>query len=92
VFESGSGDTKNSKYECINYRPISLLCHLTKIYEKLIAQKVTKYQKKFQLLSKCQYGFREGYSTTTTTTTAIADIYDELLCNCRGGDLRRKNF
>jgi len=65
---------KNSKYECTNYRPISLLCHLTKIFEKLVAQRVTKYLTKFQLLSECQYGFREGYSTTT----AIADIYDLL--------------
>ena len=32
---------------------------------------------KFNLLSQCQYGFREGYSTTS----AIADIYDELLSN-----------
>jgi len=50
-----------------------LLCHLTTIFEKLIAQRVTKYFKKFQLLSECQYGFRERYSTTTV----IADIYDE---------------
>ena len=32
---------------------------------------------KFNLLSQCQYGFREGYSTTS----AIEDIYDELLSN-----------
>ena len=32
---------------------------------------------KFNLLSQCQYGFREGYSKTS----AIADIYDEVLSN-----------
>ena len=68
---------KNSKYDCTNYRPISLLSQLSKIFEKLLAQRITNYLLKFNLLSQCQYGFREGYSTTS----AIADIYDELLSN-----------
>lgn len=68
---------KNSKFECTNYRPISMLSQLSKIFEKLIAKRITHYLMKFNLLTDCQFGFREGYSTNT----AIIDIYDELLSN-----------
>ena len=68
---------KNSKNDCTNYRPILMLSQLSKIFEKVVAQQITNYLLKFNLLSECQLGFREGFSTTTT----IANIYDKLLSN-----------
>ena len=37
----------------------------------MLAQRITNYSLEFNLLSQCQYGFRENYSTIT----AIADIF-----------------
>ena len=66
---------KNTKYDCTNYQPISKLSQLSKTFEKTLAQRITNYLLKFNLLYQCQYEFREGYSTT------IADTYDKLLSN-----------
>ena len=46
-----------------NYRPISLLPVLSKIFEKLMYTRLIKFINKFKLLHKLQFGFREGHST-----------------------------
>ena len=46
-----------------NYRPISLLPGFSKIFEKLIQQRMIKYLDKFGIFSKCQFGFRKNHST-----------------------------
>ena len=68
---------KNSKFDWTNYRPISMLSQLLKIFQKILAQRITNYLLKFNLLSRCKFGFQEGYSTTI----AIADICEKLLSN-----------
>ena len=51
---------KDSWTDRKNYRPISILPSVSKIYEKCINKQLEKY---FQaLLSKYQYGFRKSYS------------------------------
>ena len=47
-----------------NYRPISLLPHFSKIFEKILQINLTKFLTKHQIISKCQYGFQENVSTT----------------------------
>lgn len=46
-----------------NYRPICILPFFSKIVEKLIVTRLTKYFDKFNLLSPHQFGFRPGFST-----------------------------
>ena len=46
-----------------NYRPISLLNCFDKVFEKLINRQLRDHLKRFDLLYKYQYAFREGFST-----------------------------
>ena len=42
-----------------NYRPISILGNLSKIFEKVIHKRLMNYLEKFSILSENQYGFRK---------------------------------
>ena len=53
------GDTSNFN----NYRPISLLPSISKIFEKVIFQQTYSYFEQNNLLYTSQYGFRKGHST-----------------------------
>ena len=52
---------KNSKFDIENYRPVSILPVLSKIYEKCIFDQMYSYFN--QILSKHQCGFRQGHSS-----------------------------
>ena len=52
---------KNDKKDKSNYRPISILSNISKIYERCIQTQLNEYFAKF--LSKFQCGFRKGFST-----------------------------
>lgn len=47
-----------------NYRPISILTSLSKIFEKVINKRIIEYLELNHLLSSNQYGFRRGKSTS----------------------------
>ena len=59
------------------YRPISVLPVLSKLFEKILYHRVYSYLTEHNLIDKRQYGFRENRSTEL----AITSIYDELLSN-----------
>ena len=46
------------------YRPVSVLSHLSKIYERLIFDQLSKHANK--VLSKLLYGFKKAHSTQPT--------------------------
>ena len=54
---------KKSKSNMENYRPVSLLSVVGKIYEKIIVEQLTSFFDKNHLLSRKQYGFRQTRST-----------------------------
>ncbi|CAL4126382.1 unnamed protein product, partial [Meganyctiphanes norvegica] len=56
---------KNSRLEVGNYRPVSILCILSKILEKAIHVQLEKHLKDQNLLYEFQSGFRKSYSTDT---------------------------
>ena len=45
-----------------NYRPISLISHLGKIFERLVVKNLTEYLNSLDLFNKQQHGFRSGRS------------------------------
>jgi hypothetical protein len=56
---------KNDKTEVGNYRPVSILSILSKIYERVVYDQVEEYLSKNNLLYMFQSGFRRGFSTDT---------------------------
>ena len=52
---------KDSKNILFNYRPITILSNISRIYEKCIFSQISDYFKK--VLSRYQFGFCKGYST-----------------------------
>jgi hypothetical protein len=48
-----------------NYRPISLTSQICKVMERMINVKISYYLESNNLLSKSQFGFRSGMSTTS---------------------------
>ena len=51
-------DCKNSKD---NYRPISILKNISKVYERILFSQIELFMNNF--FSKFQCGFKKGYST-----------------------------
>ena len=60
-----------------NYRPISLLPLFSKLFEKIIAKRMTSYFETNQILTNHQFGFRKSYSTEL----AAINLYDTLMKN-----------
>ena len=55
-----------------NYRPISILTHLNKIFETIICSQMKSFLDKHNIFYKYQYGFREKHSTDQ----ALIEIVD----------------
>ena len=61
----------NDKEQFSNYRPISLLPSISKIFESVIYQQLMKYLLENKLLSLQQYGFRANHSTELAALNLI---------------------
>lgn len=57
-----------------NYRPISILPSISKIYEKIVFKRLYHYLNHFDLIYNGQYGFRPNHSTTDAMTEFINHI------------------
>ena len=55
---------KESPLEIGNYRPISLLSNINKIFEKLLHSRLVSFLEKYSCLYSLQFGFRKGLSTS----------------------------
>jgi hypothetical protein len=69
---------KDEANEYTNYRPISLLSSFAKLLEKIAANQMMKYLRKFRLLYEHQYGFRSGYNTEQPVVQLLDKIFDDL--------------
>lgn len=56
---------KNSRADVGNYRPVSILSSISKIFERLVYEQVEEYLIRLDLLYELQSGFRAAYSTDT---------------------------
>ena len=58
-----------------NYRPVSLLPSISKVFEKIVFNQLYKYFQDNKLFYPSQYGFREGHSTEM----AALELTDRIL-------------
>ena len=65
---------KGKKDDPSNYRPISILSSINKVFEKLLYQRLYEHFTKLNILYEFQYGFRQNHSTTQ----ALIEIIDYL--------------
>ena len=76
-----------------NYRLISALPVISKIFEKLTLLRIESFIETHSLLSPCQFGFRHGRSTTHAIikflSHVIAAFHRKLYCVCFFLDLRK---
>ena len=76
-----------------NYRPISVLPVFSKIFEKLTLNRMISFIEKHDILTKCQFGFRKGRSTTQAIIKLLSHIihayHKKIYCVCFFLDLRK---
>ena len=61
-----------------NYRPISLLPVIGKIFEKIIYHRIVNFLDHFKLLNKNQFGFRKKRSTIDAICSLTENIHHVL--------------
>ena len=68
---------KGERHKPSNYRPISLTCITSKLFEQIISSDIHEYLDRQQILCDAQHGFRKARSCETQ----LVFIYDELARN-----------
>ena len=70
---------KKGEHTCMdNYRPISLLTSISKIFEKVVCKQLYDYFSINNLFHNNQYGFRPKDSTELASVEFIDRIYNNL--------------
>jgi hypothetical protein len=72
VFKNGD------KAKVVNYRPISLISNLAKIFEKCLKTRIISFIEKYKIISNLQFGFQKGKSTQDALATLTKMIYNAL--------------
>ena len=73
LYKDGSVD------EVSNYRPISLTTSLSKVFERLIYNRLVEFFEKYGILSSAQFGFRRGSSTIDAISVLVDKIQTSFL-------------
>ena len=69
---------KGSRMTVSNYRPISLLSNLNKIFEKIIFNRVYNFLEEHEILYKYQFGFRKAHSTNHALISITEQVRNAL--------------
>lgn len=72
IFKSGDAS------QISNYRPITLIPILAKVFERAMYTRVYNFLTKYNILKPEQFGFRKGSSTTQACFSLIKQITDNL--------------
>ena len=69
---------KGNRSDVGNYRPISVLSVLNKVFEKLIYKRLYSFFEKYKLFYEFQFGFRGGHSTIQALIEVLDKIRDSI--------------
>ncbi len=69
---------KNDRTNCANYRPISLLSNIGKLFEKIVYNRIEKFIEDSKLIYDLQFGFRKKYSTNHALLSITEKIRENL--------------
>lgn len=58
-----------------NLRPISILCALSKVFERILKNQIQSHIERYNLMHQFQSGFRRGHSTTSAFLKVHDDIH-----------------
>ena len=58
----------------VNYRPISLLPVFSKLFEKVMYDPLVEFAETYEILFRCQFGFRKNHSTSLSLIHFINKI------------------
>ena len=72
-----SGD----KSQVTNYRPISLLCIISKVLKRIVYNHLNKFIPTNSILSDSQFGFRHQHSTTLQLLLFLNRVHNSLNSN-----------
>ena len=72
---------KGSKLECNNYRPISLLSNINKIFEKIMYKRLYDFLEHNNCIFRNQFGFRAHHSTIHALISITEDVRQALDAN-----------
>ena len=61
-----------------NYRPIYLLSQFSKIFEKIIKNRMNEFMNKFSKINESQFGFRQNSSTNDALNYLMENITNNL--------------
>ena len=62
-----------NRSDASNYRPVTLLPVISKVLERLVANRLTKHLEGNNLISTAQHGFRKGYSCVSNLLLTLND-------------------
>ena len=61
-----------------NYRPVSILCTISKIFEKVMYSRLINFLNSFKFFVKSQFGFRKDHSTYMPLLILVDEIINAL--------------
>ena len=61
-----------------NYRPVSLLCVLSKVFEKVMYNRLLEFLESYKILTNSQFGFRKLHSTFMALMTLMDRLITSL--------------
>lgn len=78
---------KSGLTDCLyNFRPISVLPIFSKVFEKLTLIRMEGFISRYNILSSCQFGFRNGRDTTQAIIKLLSSIlpayHDKIYSAC----------
>ena len=78
IFQTVCGSFNFSGYVFMNYRPISMLPFLSKIFEKLMCARLDSYLKLNNILCTNQFGFCKNSNTSDAIIEFLDNVYSSL--------------